>query len=460
MKDISLKSNVHELTELDKKHFLHPLTPPKMQYEQGPPIIVSEGKGVYVKNESGDTYIDGMSMLWNVNLGHGQEELAEAAKEQMKKMAFSSSFNGYSNEPAIRLSEKIASLAPGDMNVVFFTSGGSEANDTAFKLARYYWKLKGQQDRGKVISLSRSYHGVAQGSTSATGIPEFNSIVGSQAPDYLHAEPHLLDCERGDRDNEHYHKSVRGIIEQEGAENIAAIILEPVMGAGGVFTPPEGYLQALRDLCDEKDILMITDEIICGFGRTGENFGVDNWNVTPDMLTFAKGSTSGYIPLGGVVMREKIRDEMLQSEDVLFHGFTYSGHPTSCAVALKNLEILERDNIKDNVKNMEQVFKTELQKLEDKHQHVTKTRAIGLLGAFELYKDRNKEEPFDPEVGAAFKVVDECFKRNLILRFIDWKGSNIVAIAPPLIVNKQEMEDIFKIIDEALTAFENAFDSF
>ncbi|HLR65557.1 aminotransferase family protein [Virgibacillus alimentarius] len=452
---MAVKANVQKLSELDKKHFLHPLTPPKMQYEQGPPIIVSEGNGIYIKDENGDTYIDGMSMLWNVNLGHGQEELAEAAKEQMKKLAFSSSFNGYSHEPVVRLSEKIASLTPGDLNVVFYTSGGSEANDTAFKLARYYWKCKGQPNRNKVISLKRGYHGVAVGSTSATGMPEFNNLVSSKAPDYIHAEPHLLECERGDKNAEHYDKSVRGIIEKEGAENIAAIILEPIMGAGGVFTPPEGYLQALRDLCDEHGILMITDEVICGFGRTGKKFGVDNWNVVPDMMTIAKGITSGYIPLGGVVMREKIRDALIQTDDVFFHGFTYSGHPTSCAVALKNLEIIERDNILDNVKNMEQVFKAELQKLEDKHPHVTKTRAMGLLGAFELYADRDKEEPFAPEMGAAFQVVDECFKRNLILRFIDWEGSNIVAVAPPLIINKQEIEEIFKIIDEALTAFEN-----
>lgn len=442
-----------ELTELDKKHYLHPLTPPKLQYEQGPPIIVSEGKGVRITDVNGKEYIDGMSMLWNVNLGHGQEELGEAAKEQMKKLAFSSSFNGYSHGPAVRLAEKITSLTPADLNVVFFTSGGSEANDTAFKLARYYWKQKGQPNRKKIISLSRGYHGVAQGATSATGIKEFNSFVSSKAPDFLHAEPHLLECELGDQNHADYPNSVRGIIEREGAENIAAIILEPIMGAGGVFFPPEGYLQALRDLCDEHDILMITDEIICGFGRTGEMFGVNNWNVVPDMLTFAKGITSGYIPLGGVVMKEKIRDQFIATDDVLFHGFTYSGHPTSCAVALKNLEILERENVIDNVRKMEEVFRVELKKLEEKHAFVTKSRVIGLLGAFELYEDRDNEKPFAPEVGAAFQVVNECFERGLILRFIDWKGSNIVAIAPPLIVNEAEIKEIFAIINEALTSF-------
>ncbi|KKE77711.1 aspartate aminotransferase family protein [Bacilli bacterium] len=454
MVNVSL-NKARELADLDKMHYLHPLTPPKMQYEQGPPIIVEEGNGIRIKDVNGQEYIDGMSMLWNVNLGHGKEELGEAAKEQMTKLAFSSSFNGYSHEPAVRLANKIATLTPGDLNVVFYTSGGSEANDTAFKLARYYWKQKGQPNRQKIISFNRGYHGVAQGSTSATGIKEFNSLVSSKAPDFIHADPHLLDCELGDKSHKNYSNSVRGTIEREGAENIAAVIMEPIMGAGGVFSPPAGYMQAIRDLCDEHGILMITDEIICGFGRTGEMFGVDNWKVVPDMMTFAKGITSGYIPLGGVVMREKIRDAFKETEDVLFHGFTYSGHPTACAVALKNLEILERDNILANVRNMERIFKTELQKLQDKHPHVTNIRAVGLLGAFELYEDRDKEKPFASNVEAAMQLVDECFKRNLILRFINWNGSNIVAIAPPLIVNKQEMGEIFSIIDEALTSFEN-----
>lgn len=445
-----------ELAELDKKHFFHPLTPPKLQYEQGPPIIAEKGEGIYITDVNGDRYIDGMSMLWNVNLGHGQVELAEAAKEQMSKLAFSSAFNGYSHEPVVRLAEKIASLTPGDLNVVFFTSGGSESNDTSFKLVRSYWKLKGKPEKKKIISLKRGYHGVTLGSTSATGMSEFSDFVESKAPDFLHAKAHLLNCELGDETDPEYNQSIRGVIDREGADTIAAVIMEPVMGAGGVMIPPEGYMQAVRKLCDEKDILMITDEVITGFGRTGKMFGVNNWEVVPDVMTIAKGITSGYHQLGGVVMREKIRKPFIQTNDVFFHGFTYSGHPTACAVGLKALEIIERENLLQNVNDMEQEFKAGLKMLEEKHSIVTNTRVIGLLGAFELYEDPENNKPYAPEVGAAFQVVEEAFKRKLLLRFIDWEGSNIVAIAPPLIVNKEEMKEIFEIIDESITAFKNS----
>lgn len=453
MTNIHVELSTEELVELDKKHFFHPLTPPKLQYEQGPPIIAEKGEGIYITDVKGDKYIDGMSMLWNVNLGHGQVELAEAAKEQMSKLAFSSAFNGYSHEPAVRLATKIASLTPGDLNVVFFTSGGSESNDTSFKLVRSYWKLKGKLEKKKIISLKRGYHGVTLGSTSATGMPEFSDFVQSKAPDFLHAKAHLLDCELGDRKHPEYENSIRGVIEREGADTVAAVILEPVMGAGGVMIPPEGYLQAVRKLCDENNILMITDEVITGFGRTGKMFGVNNWDVVPDVMTIAKGITSGYHQLGAVVMREKVREPFIQTNDVFFHGFTYSGHPTACAVGLKALEIIERENLLGNVNDMAEEFNQRLKMLEEKHDIVTKTRNIGLLGAFELYEDPESNKPFAPDVGAAFQVVEEAFKRKLLLRFIDWEGSNIVAIAPPLIVNKAEMKEIFDIVDESITAF-------
>lgn len=442
-----------ELAELDKKHFFHPLTPPKLQYEEGPPFIGSEGDGIYIKDVNGEEYIDGMSMLWNVNLGHGQTEIAEAAKEQMSKLAFSSSFNGHSNEPAIRLASKIASMTPGDLNVVFFTSGGSESNDTSFKLARNYWKLQGKPKKKKIISLERGYHGVTLGSTSATGLKEFSEFSESKAPDFIHAKAHVLDAELGDTSHADYKESVRGIIEREGADNIAGVIMEPIMGAGGVLFPPEGYLQAIRKLCDEQEILMITDEVVTGFGRTGKMFGVNNENVVPDIMTIAKGITSGYHQLGAVVMTEGVRKPFIETNDVFFHGFTYSGHPVACAVGLKTLEIIEEKNILQNVNDMGIEFKAGLERLAEKHDIVTKTRSLGLLGAFELYEDPKNNKPFDPSVGASFKVVEEAFKRNLLIRFIDFDGDNIVALAPPLIVNKEQIEEIFNIIDEAITAF-------
>lgn len=452
----SLKQpDISELTELDKRHYIHPTTIPKLHAENGPKLTFKEGNGIFVKDIHGDEYIDGLSMLWNVNLGHGNKELASVAKEQMEKLAFSSSFAGYSNEPAVRLAEKIAAMAPGDLNSVFFTSGGSESNDTAFKLARFYWNLKGQPEKKKIIALKQSYHGVTIAAQTATAIPAFHSFSGSGISEVFHAVPHLTKCEEGDKKDPNYKNSIRALVEREGAETIAAVIMEPVQGSGGVHMPPEGYLQAVRKLCDEFNILFLADEVICGFGRTGKMFGVDNWGVVPDLMSVAKGVSSGYSQLGGVLIKDEIRDTIVQYEDVLAHGFTYSGHPTACAVALKNIEILERDQVVANVKNMESELKAGFKYLEDKHPTFTKSRALGLLSGFELYADRDEMVPFDQSILPATEVVEECFNRKLILRpLVSNVGRNIVAIAPPLIINKQEVELMINIIDESISAFE------
>ncbi|WP_082233010.1 aspartate aminotransferase family protein [Halobacillus massiliensis] len=443
------------LEELDKKHYLHPTTVPKTHAEQGPKLTFTEGNGIYVKDRKGDQYIDGLSMLWNVNLGHGNEELAETAKAQMSKLAFSSSFAGFSNEPAVRLAEKLASLSPGNLNTVFYTSGGSESNDTAFKLSRFYWTLQGQPAKKKIISLRQGYHGVTIAAQSATAIPLFHNFSSSAIPEMLHAAPHLTNCEQGDKNDPHYHESIRGLIEKEGADTIAAVIVEPVQGSGGVHMPPEGYLQAVRKLCDEFNLLFIADEVICGFGRTGTMFGVDNWGVVPDLMCVAKGISSGYSQLGAVLMREEIRDTLSQYDEVLAHGFTYSGHPTACTVALKNIEILERDHVVANAKAMEKVLNAGFEYLKEKHPTITKTRALGLLAGFELYADRDRGLPFDSSVLPSTEVVEECFRRKLILRPLASNvGRNIVAIAPPLIINHQQVEDMVHIIDEAVTVFE------
>ncbi|MDQ0337806.1 putrescine aminotransferase [Caldalkalibacillus uzonensis] len=450
----SLKQTIYqELVEWDKKYFLHPTTVPKTHVEQGPKLIFSEGNGIYVTDIRGESYIDGISMLWNVNLGHGQKELAEAAKEQMSKLAFSSSFVSYSNEPAIRLAEKLVSLSPGDLNAVFYTSGGSESNDTAFKLARFYWQLKGKPEKTKIIALERSYHGVTIAAQTATNVPAFHEFSGSQISGVFHAKPHLTHCELGERSDPNYEGCIRYIVEKEGADTIAAVILEPVQGSGGVYIPPEGYLQAVCKLCDEYNILFIADEVICGFGRTGTMFGVEHWGVVPDLMTFAKGVTSGYAQLGGVLIKQSIRDTLVEYDDVLAHGFTYSGHSTACAVGLKNIEILEREQIVQNVKNMEQELKKGLKYLEDKHTIVAKSRVIGLLAGFELFADRDSETPFDPTVKAAVKVVEECFNRKLILRALRAnEGHNIIAISPPLTINKDEIETMIQIIDDSIAA--------
>lgn len=448
-------SQIEQLSELDKKYYLHPTTVPKWFQENGPKIIFKEGKGIRVTDMKGDTYIDGVSMLWNVNLGHGNQELAQAAYEQMKSIAYSSSFYGYSNPSAVRLAEKVVSIAPGDLSAIFYTSGGSESNDTAFKLARFYWNLKGQPTKKKIISITRSYHGATVSAGTATGLEAFHNFAGSRDIDILNAKGHLTNCELGDTSDPNYEGCIRDTIEKVGADNVAAVILEPIQGAGGVHVSPDGYLKAVKALCEANDILLIADEVICGFGRTGKWFGVENWDVVPDIMSVAKGITSGYAQLGGVLVNKEIRDTIVQYDQILGHGFTYSGHPTACAVALKNLEIIERDNLIYNVNNMEKVLKKGFDYLADKHIHFTQQRAVGLLAGFDLQADRDTDSPFEQSIRAAAFVVDHCFKNGLILRAADFeKGKNIVAIAPPIIINKEEVEEIISIVDDALTAFE------
>src|SRR5699024_8657606 len=288
-------------------------------------------------------YIDAMSSLWNVNVGHGREELAEVASEQMKKLAFSSTFSTFSHEPAILLAEKISSIAPEGLNAVFFTSGGSESNDTAIKLVRHYWRIQNQPEKRKIIGLGRAYHGVAAASTSATGIPEFWNMAGKMMVDIYHADnPYGNGKDKAIA-------SLHAVIEREGPENVAAFIAEPIQGAGGVLIPPKEYLQEVRNLCDEYNILFIADEVITGFGRTGKWFGVENYDVTPDVISFAKGVSSGYIQLGGVIVSDQIHHVLKEkSTGTLFHGYTYSGHPTATAVGFKNLKIIEEEELVKN----------------------------------------------------------------------------------------------------------------
>lgn len=428
-----------ELAELDKKHFIHPTTSISQQQANGPAFIFTEGKGIYLTDVKGKTVIDGMSSLWNVNAGHGREELGEAAKQQMSKLAFTSSFSTYSNEPAIRLAAKLASLAPGNLNAVFFTSGGSESNDTAFKLARHYWILKGQPNRKKIISRTKSYHGVAMGATSATGLKPFRDFTNSNAPDFRYTDGMST-------------AALRETIEKEGPETIAAFITEPVQGAGGVNIAPEGYFQEVREICDEYGILMIADEVITGFGRTGTFFGMENFDVVPDMLCFAKGVTSGYAQLGGVIVSEPIHQDFIAlSKDTLLHGYTYSGHAMACAVGLKNLEIIERENLVENSKLMGTELLAGFQKLQRKYKFVGHVRALGLIGGIQIVKNQQTGEGFDAPL--APRIVNEAAKRGLIIRAVTFDQDTLV-FAPPLVITKQEVDRIIDILDETFQAIE------
>lgn len=433
----------NELIEMDKRHFLHPTSNIKQQQANGPEIIFKAAEGIYVKDIDGKQYIEGMSSLWNVNIGYGRKELAEAAKQQIEELSFSSTFSTYSHEPVIKLAAKIAELTPGDLNTVFFTSGGSESNDSAIKLARHYWNIKGKPERRKIISRKKAYHGVAMGATSATGIPEFWKFAGV-SPEFFHIETTSSE-------------ELRGIIEREGPETIAAFMAEPVVGAGGIIIPPKDYFKEVREICDAYDILFIADEVITGFGRTGKMFGIENWDVTPDMMSIAKGISSGYIPLGGVVLSEKVHQTLIEkTEGTLFHGYTYSGHPVACAVALKNIEILEKENLVENSRVMGESLLQHFRQLEEDTNTFGEGRAVGLLAAIEIYKDAQNKEKFKTK--QAPHIVSEAARRGLICRSVTYDDADTIVLAPPLIINKKQISKIITILKEAVATVTAATD--
>ncbi|WP_427037102.1 aspartate aminotransferase family protein [Cytobacillus pseudoceanisediminis] len=425
-----------ELAELDKKHFMHPTSPIQQQQENGPAYIFTKGDGIYLEDVHGKKVIDGMSSLWNVNIGHGRKELGIAAMEQMNKLAFSSCFATFSNEPAIRLAAKIAEVTPGDLNATFFTSGGSEANDTAYKLARHYWILKGQPEKKKIISRIKSYHGVAMGATSATGLKPFRDFTNSLAPDFYHTDNFSA-------------KAFEEAVISEGPDTIAAFIAEPVQGAGGVHIAPEEYFKNVRNICDKYNILFITDEVITGFGRTGKYFGIEHYGVAPDLMCFAKGVTSGYAQLGGVVLSEKIYEDFKRlSTGTLLHGYTYSGHPMACAVALKNIEIIENENLIENAKNMGAEMLKGFRWIQGEREIVKNVRALGLMGAIELNSQQSAAGPLAP------LIVNEAAKQGLICRSVVFDKMDILVFAPPLSINKQEIDRLVEIIHHAIYQIE------
>lgn len=428
---------IQELSELDKKHFLHPTSSPKQQQADGPAKIFEKGEGIYLHDLKGDKFIDGLSGLWNVNIGHGREEIGEVSKEQINKLAFTSAFATYSHEPAIRLAAKIAEITPGDLNTIFFTSGGSESNDTAFKLVRNYWKLNDQPTKKKIVSRKMSYHGVAMGATSATGIQPFRDFTTSLAPDFYYVESTP--------------ESFQAFIDQEGADTIAAYISEPVQGTGGVIPPPEGYFKAIRKICDDNDILFIADEVITGFGRTGKWFGMDYYDVIPDVMCVAKGITSGYAQLGGVILSDKIMTTIREkTAGNMMHGYTYSGHPVATAIGLRNIEIIERENLIQNAEDMGNYLMEGFEALQKKHSIVGEARHVGLMAAIEIVKDQKTNEKFEQPISP--KILELTTDRGLLCRAVLYEGSDTLIFAPPLTITKEEVDELIQILDESLSA--------
>ena len=439
------------LYELDRTHWLHPQGDLGAPPGTIPQLMFASGSGATLTDVEGREYVDGMASLWNVNVGYGRAELAEAAATQMRSLAFSSAYGGFSTKPTIELAAKLAELAPGDLEVTYFASGGAEANDTAYKVARLYWKVRGEPDRVNIVSRLRDYHGLTYGATSATGLANFWKGFEPLAPGFLHApSPDPYRYSGDGSAGAAYAQALEDVVLKAGPNTVAAVVAEPVQGAGGVIVPPADYFPLLRQVCDKYGLLLIADEVITGFGRTGRWFAMEHWNVQADLMVFAKGITSGYLPLSGVMLTRAVHDTLKSVKGPFQHGFTYSGHPTACAVGLRNLQILEDEHLVERAAEKGAYLLKRLQDLRS-HEIVGDVRGLGLVAAIELVRDRATKQLFDVAAGAARRVWLAGLEEGVIVRPL---GGDVLAMSPPFVISNEQIDRIVLVLDHAISRVE------
>ena len=423
-----------EIVDLTKKHTLYEWS----AQSKVDPIPVARAKGIYFWTPEGKRFIDFNSQLMSVNIGHGDERVIRAITEQAQTLAYANPF--MATEVRARLGEKLAAISPGDIDTFFFTNGGAEANENAIKLARFF------TGRHKILARYRSYHGATAGAISMTGDPR-RWAVEPGMPGVVHVLDPYHGIDRGWESTESALSRLEETMQLEGSHTFAAFILEPVTGTNGILVPPDGYLEGVRALCDKYGILMIADEVMSGFGRTGEWFAVNHWNVVPDLMTMAKGLTSSYIPLGAVGMRQKIARHF--DDKVFYGGLTYNSHPMGCATALATIRVYEEDNLIENTRKMGAILKTLGADLQKKHRSVGAVRSIGLFGVVELVRSQKTRQQMAPFNGTSDEMValGKFFRENGLYTFVRW---NTFFTNPPLCVNEEQLRDAFAIIDKGL----------
>jgi len=439
-----------DLQELAKRHLWMHFT--RMgSYEDHELPIITRGEGCYVYDEHGKRYLDGLSALFCVNAGHGRTEIGEAAAAQVKDLGFFTNWS-YAHPRAIELAARVASLAPGDLNRVFFTSGGSEAVESALKLARNFHRVRGEGTRIKVIARDTAYHGTSLGALSATGIQSIRTQFEPLTPGGCHvANTNSYRAPAG-RDPLWAADEIERRIEFEGAESVSAVILEPVQNSGGCFTPPEGYFQRVREICDRHGVLLISDEVICSWGRLGHYFGAQRFGYQPDMITTAKGLTSAYAAMGAVIVSDAVAEPFMHDTSMFAHGFTFGGHPVAAAMALANLDIFEREDLCGHVLAKEGEFRAMLDSLRDLP-IVGDVRGAGFFQAIELVKDQDTKESFDDRESEQLLrgfLSGELYRRGLICRADD-RGDPVIQFSPPLIADTEQFEEIEAILRPVLT---------
>ncbi len=442
----------------DVEALLHPTTN-LLTHRSAGPLVLERAEGVHIYDNSGKRYIEGLAGLWCTGLGYGNQELVETAREQMSRLSFTHLFGGRSHEPAIALAEKIKALSPVPASKVFFTNSGSEANDTQVKLAWYYNNVRGQPKRKKFIARQRGYHGTTVAAASLSGLGVFHADFDLPIAGVLHTDcPHHWKYgEAGESEEAYASRIVRNLedmIEREGPETIAAFIAEPVMGAGGVLIPPATYFAKVQAVLAKHDIAFIADEVICGFGRTGNWWGSQTFGIQPSSVTMAKAVTSAYVPMGALTVPEHVYETLVEASGkhgVFAHGFTYSGHPLACAVALKTIEIYERINIVDHVQRVAPIFQMRLRALAD-HPLVGEARGVGLIGGLELVKDKRARQSFDAKLGVGAKAARLAEEEGVLCRAV---GGDTVALCPPLIIDGAEINAMFDCVTRALDRTES-----
>ncbi|MGH6815684.1 MAG: aminotransferase [Hyphomicrobiaceae bacterium] len=437
----------------DIETVLHPTTDLATHRSAGP-LMLERAEGIYVWDVGGKRYIEGLAGLWCTSLGYGNRELIEAAREQMEKLSFTHLFGGRSHEPAVALAEKIKEIVPAPASKVFFTNSGSEANDTQIKLAWYYNNARGKPRKKKIVSRRRAYHGVTIATASLTGLPVFHTDFDLPIDGILHTDtPHYWrGAEPGESEEEfasRLARSLESLIEREDPETIAAFIAEPVMGAGGVLVPPRTYFEKIQAVLARHDIAFIADEVICGFGRTGNWFGSQTFGIKPNTVTLAKAITSAYVPLGALTVSEPVYQALLDESKkigLFAHGFTYSGHPVACAVANKTLEIYERIDIVGRVRRVAPVFQARLAALRE-HPLVGEARGVGLIGGVEIVRNKATKESFEPRRRVGIKAVQFAEEEGLICRAV---AGDTIGVCPPLVIEAGEVDALFDALERAL----------
>lgn len=422
--------------------------------------IITHGEGCYVYDSNGKKYIDGLAGLFTSQIGHGRKEIASAVAEQIEKIGFFPIWS-YAHPGAIELAKRIADLAPGDLNHVFFTSGGGEAVEAAWKLARQYFKEIGQPGRYKVISRNLAYHGATMGALSITGLTSIKNKFEPLVPGARHVENTVEYRHRHANDKDDsltFAKKcaldIDRMIEIEGSETVAVVFLEPVQNSGGCFVPPEGYFQEVRKVCDKHGVLLVSDEVICAFGRLGYMFGCERFNYLPDIITCAKGITSGFVPMGAMIARDFLYEPFLQEDKMFLNGATFGGHPVACAAALANLDVFDKEKVLENVRENEEFFKSELARLNELP-IVGDIRGVGYFYGIELVKNKETKESFTEEEAEEilFKFVSpRLYKEGLMCRADD-RGEPVIQLSPPLVAGPDEIREIvdilYRVIKEA-----------